>query len=99
MKGKKKIRTIEGYPAYLNDSIENLEEYCVKVLGYEIIRKEATTTGTKEVVVGFVERDKNGKDGLTKYTDVIDAINNRAFEYKVRAYDYNLNVTQETTIW
>jgi len=36
MKGKKKIRTIEGYPAYLNDSIENLEEYCVKVLGYEM---------------------------------------------------------------
>lgn len=35
-KGKKKIRTIEGYPAYLNDSIENLEEYCVKVLGYEM---------------------------------------------------------------
>lgn len=69
-----------------------------KILGYEIIRKEATTTGTKEVVVGFVERDKNGENGLTKYTDVIDAINNRAFEYKVRAYDYNLNVTQETTI-
>lgn len=69
-----------------------------KILGYEIIRKEATTTGTKEVVVGFVERDKNGENGLTNYVDIIDAINNRAFEYKVRAYDYNLNVTEETTI-
>lgn len=69
-----------------------------KVLGYEIIRKEATTTGTKDVVVGFVERDKDGENGLTNYIDVIDAINNRAFEYKVRAYDYNLNVTEETTI-
>lgn len=69
-----------------------------KILGYEIIRKEATTTGTKEVVVGFVERDKDGENGLTSYIDVIDSINNRAFEYKVRAYDYNLNVTEETTI-
>lgn len=69
-----------------------------KILGYEIIRKEATSTGTKEVVVGFVERDKDGENGLTNYIDVIDAVNNRTFEYKVRAYDYNLNVTEETTI-
>lgn len=69
-----------------------------KILGYEIIRKEATSTGTKEVVVGFVERDKNGVNGLTSYVDEIDAVNNRAFEYKVRAYDYNLKVTEETTI-
>lgn len=69
-----------------------------KILGYEIIRKEATSEGTKEIVVGFVERDKNGANGLTNYVDEIDAINNRAFEYKVRAYDYNLNVTEETTI-
>ncbi|MBD7915937.1 hypothetical protein H9660_12350 [Clostridium sp. Sa3CUN1] len=69
-----------------------------KILGYEIIRKEATSTGTQEVVVGFVERDKNGENGLTSYIDEIDAINNRTFEYKVRAYDYNLNVTEETTL-
>ncbi len=69
-----------------------------KILGYEIIRTEATTTGTKDVVVGFVERDKDGENGLTNYIDVIDAINNRAFKYKVRAYDYDLNVTEETTI-
>ncbi len=69
-----------------------------KILGYEIIRKEATSTGTKEVVVGFVERDKDGANGLTNYVDEIDAVNNRAFEYKVKAYDYNLKATEETTI-
>ena len=69
-----------------------------KILGYEIIRKEATSTGTEEVVVGFVERNKTGENGLTNYVDEIDAVNNRTFEYKVRAYDYNLNVTEETTI-
>ena len=69
-----------------------------KVLGYEIIRKETTDEGTREVVVGFVERDKSGANGLTNYVDEIDAINNRTFEYKVRAYDYNLNITEETTI-
>lgn len=62
-----------------------------KILGYEIIRKEATVTGTKETPVGFVER--NTDSDVTQYTDVIDAVNNRTFEYKVRAYDYNLNVT------
>ncbi|MGL5692892.1 MAG: M60 family metallopeptidase [Peptostreptococcaceae bacterium] len=62
-----------------------------KILGYEIIRKEATSTGTKEVVSGFVPRDE--ENSITKYTDVIDAVNNRTFGYKVRVYDYNLNVS------
>ncbi|MGL5753495.1 MAG: M60 family metallopeptidase, partial [Paraclostridium sp.] len=62
-----------------------------KILGYEIIRKEATANGTKEVVSGFVARDE--ANSTTKYTDVIDSVNNRTFGYKVRAYDYNLNVT------
>ena len=69
-----------------------------KILGYEIIRKAATSTGTEESVVGFIERDKVGKNGLTSYTDIVDVLNNRTFEYKVRAYDYNLNVTGVTTI-
>ena len=69
-----------------------------KILGYEIIRKESTSKGTQEVVVGFVERDKNGENGLTSYIDEIDAVNNRTFEYKIRAYDYNLNVTEEITV-
>ncbi|MGL5316648.1 MAG: hypothetical protein ACRC92_25545, partial [Peptostreptococcaceae bacterium] len=64
-----------------------------KILGYEIIRKEATSTGFKEVPVGFVER--NQESSITEYIDVIDAVNNRTFTYKVRAYDYDLNVSEE----
>ena len=64
-----------------------------KVLGYEIIRKEATATGFKEVPVGFVERNKEGN--VTQYNDVIDSVNNRTFTYKVKAYDYRLNVSDE----
>lgn len=67
-----------------------------KILGYEIIRKESTSSGTKEVVSGFVERNADGD--VTTYTDVIDAVNNRTFGYKVRAYDYDLNVTEVTEI-
>ncbi|MBS5950526.1 MAG: M60 family metallopeptidase [Clostridium sp.] len=67
-----------------------------KILGYEIIRREATATGIKETPVGFVERDK--ESDITEYTDILDTLNNRAFEYKVKAYDYSLNVTKETTI-
>ena len=64
-----------------------------KVLGYQIIRKEATATGFKEVPVGFVERNKEGN--VTQYNDVIDSVNNRTFTYKVKAYDYRLNVSDE----
>ncbi len=67
-----------------------------KILGYEIIKLEATSQGVKEVVSGFVERNAEGD--ITEYVDVIDAVNNRTFAYKVRAYDYNLNVTQVTEI-
>lgn len=67
-----------------------------KILGYEIIKLEATSQGVKEVVSGFVERNAEGN--ITEYVDVIDAVNNRTFAYKVRAYDYNLNVTQVTEI-
>ncbi|MBE6054764.1 MAG: hypothetical protein E7212_12840 [Clostridium sartagoforme] len=69
-----------------------------KILGYEIIRKEATASGEQEVAVGFIERDKTLENGLTNYIDIIDVVNNRTFEYKARAYDYNLNVTEEATI-
>lgn len=62
-----------------------------KILGYEIIRKQATADGVEEIPCGFVVRDE--KDNITEYTDVIDSLNNRVFEYSVRAYDYNLNVT------
>lgn len=64
-----------------------------KILGYEIIRKEATSTGFKEVPVGFVERNKEGN--VTEFNDVIDAVNNRTFTYKVKAYDYSLKASNE----
>ena len=67
-----------------------------KILGYEIIKVESTSEGIKETVSGFVERNSNGD--VTEYTDVIDAVNNRTFGYKVRAYDYDLNVTEVTEI-
>lgn len=67
-----------------------------KILGYEIIKLEATSQGMKEVPVGFVER--NQESDVTEYTHVVDVINNRTFGYKVRAYDYNLNVTEETEV-
>ena len=67
-----------------------------KILGYEIIKVESTSEGIKEEVCGFVERNTNGD--ITEYTDVIDAVNNRTFGYKVRAYDYDLNVTEVTEI-
>lgn len=69
-----------------------------KILGYEIIRKESTSTGVKEVPVGFVERDRRDESGITSYVDTIDAINNRVLGYKVVAYDYDLNKTEETVI-
>lgn len=64
-----------------------------KILGYEIIRKEAAATGFKEVPVGFVERNK--ESNITEYKDVIDSVNNRTFTYKVKAYDYSLNKSSE----
>lgn len=67
-----------------------------KILGYEIIKVEATSEGLTEVPCGFVERNHDGEK--TEYVDVIDVVNNRTFGYKVRAYDYNLNVTEETEI-
>lgn len=69
-----------------------------KILGYEIIRREATSAGVKEVPVGFVEFDRNNIDGVTTYVDKIDSINNRVLGYTVIAYDYDLNKTEETII-
>lgn len=69
-----------------------------KILGYEIIRRESTVNGVKETPVGFVERDRSSLNGETTYVDTIDAINNRTLGYKVVAYDYDLNKTEETSI-
>lgn len=54
-----------------------------KILGYEILRNGQPW--------GFVEA-KNQK--TIKYNDVIDAVNNRTFEYSIVAYDYLLNKTE-----
>lgn len=69
-----------------------------KILGYEIIRKESTSTGIKEVPVGFVEIDRSTESGITSYVDTIDTINNRVLGYKVVAYDYDLNKTEEVIV-
>lgn len=76
----------------------NVNKDSDKILGYEIIRKEATVAGIKEVPVGFVERDTSSEDGVTTYVDTLDAVNNRTLGYKVVAYDYDLNKTQEASI-
>ncbi len=55
-----------------------------KILGYEILRND--------VPVGFVTKDKN------TFVDNIGAENNRAYTYKVVAYDYLLNKTEAVTL-
>lgn len=54
-----------------------------KIFGYEILRNGKPS--------GFVLN--NG--ATTKYTDIIDTVNNRTFKYEVVAYDYNLNATEK----
>ncbi|MBH9817263.1 calcium-binding adhesion protein, partial [Clostridioides difficile] len=69
-----------------------------KILGYEIIRSDGNYldgengTQVKYRTVGFVDAKGNSK---TKFTDNISPLNNRAFTYKVVAYDYHLNPTEE----
>lgn len=77
----------------------NNEEDKDKILGYEIIRNDGNTQdneneGTKVNyrTVGFVNANE---DGSAEFTDNISPMNNRAVTYKVRAYDYNLNFTDE----
>ena len=70
-----------------------------KILGYEIIRNDGNTQGDENEgtkvnyrSVGFVNANE---DGSAEFTDNISPMNNRAVTYKVRAYDYNLNCTDE----
>lgn len=69
-----------------------------KILGYEIIRSDGNYldgdngTQVKYRTVGFVDAKGNSK---AKFTDNISPLNNRAFTYKVVAYDYHLNPTEE----
>lgn len=69
-----------------------------KILGYEIIRSDGNYldgengTQVKYRTVGFVDAKGNSK---AQFTDNISPLNNRAFTYKVVAYDYHLNPTDE----
>ena len=70
-----------------------------KILGYEIIRNDGNLPGGENVgttikyrPVGFVNANE---DGSAEFTDNISPMNNRVVTYKVRAYDYNLNCTEE----
>ncbi|MCC0655746.1 calcium-binding adhesion protein [Clostridioides sp. ES-S-0123-01] len=72
-----------------------------KILGYEIIRSDGNYldgengTQVKYRTVGFVDAKGNSQ---AKFTDNISPLNNRAFTYKVVAYDYHLNPTDEFEI-
>ena len=73
-----------------------------KILGYEIIRNDGNTQGNENEgtkvnyrSVGFVNANE---DGSAEFTDNISPMNNRAVTYKVRAYDYNLNYTDEEEV-
>ncbi len=62
----------------------NIDKDSDKILGYEILRNDES--------IGFV-------DGKTNtFTDNIGSVNNRAFTYKVVAYDYLLNKVDEKTL-
>ena len=69
----------------INLSVNKSEE---NILGYEIYRNG--------IPCGFIERDK--ENSVTVYTDTVDSLNNRVVEYKVVAYDYNLNKTNEVEL-
>ena len=73
-----------------------------KVLGYEIVRSdgnyqdaETGKTMVKYKTVGFVDANN---DGTATFVDDLGPVNNRAFEYKVVAYDYHLNKTEEINL-
>lgn len=71
-----------------------------KILGYEIIRSDGNYfDGESNHVayrpVGFVNASA---DGSATFTDSISPLNNRTATYKVVAYDYNLNATEEYEI-
>ncbi len=59
------------------------------ILGYEIVRSYMEGDNTVSRTVAFVENGQN------TYTDVVSTINNRAFTYKVVAYDKYLNKIAE----
>ncbi len=64
------------------------------ILGYEINR--ISWSYGEEVItpIGFITAEELAKNG-GKYTDTIESINNRVFEYRIVAYDKYLNSTEQ----
>ena len=62
------------------------------ILGYEIVRSYMEKDKEVSRTVAFVE------SGTNTYTDVVTTINNRAFTYKVVAYDKYLNKIGEKVL-
>ncbi len=63
------------------------------ILGYEIIRTSWEKGEEINTPVGFITTQGDTND--VTYTDTIETLNNRTFEYKVVAYDKYLNSTEQ----
>ena len=88
---------VEGSSVTLNLNVNKSQD---RILGYEIIRSDGNyndkgVTRVNYRPVGFVNAKE---DGSATFTDDVAPMNNRVFTYKVIAYDYNLNKTEEVTI-
>ena len=74
-------------------STEN-NEVTDAILGYEINRISWAYGEEQVTPVGFITTDELAKTS-NKFTDTIESINNRVFEYRIVAYDKYLNSTKE----
>ena len=88
---------VQGSSVTLNLNVNQSKD---KILGYEIIRSDGNyndkgVTKVKYRPVGFVNAKE---DGSATFIDDVAPMNNRAFTYKVVAYDYNLKATEEVTL-
>ena len=88
---------VQGSSVTLNLNVNQSKD---RILGYEIIRSDGNyndngVTKVKYRPVGFVNA---GEGGSATFTDDVAPMNNRAFTYKVVAYDYNLKPTEEVTL-
>ena len=89
--------TVKGGSVTINLNVNQSGD---KILGYEIIRNDGNyndngVTKVKYRPVGFVNAKE---DGSATFTDEVAPMNNRAFTYKVIAYDYNLKPTEEVIV-
>lgn len=92
--------TVKSDSVKISMNVTGDKENKEKILGYEIIRSDGNYfDGESNHVayrpVGFVNASA---DGSATFTDSISPLNNRTATYKVVAYDYNLNATEEYEI-